>query len=158
MSLLATIYCIIFYRTKLRDNYFRHHHLHKNYLPSNCTRARQKEIAPCQEFYKFYVHYKPDTSAFPVLVLLDREYVQVLNDVMNLTGPYNIFKTTLFISAPKRTEIFPFFPHWGSWSQTFDLGQTLGRPWAFIHPNSSVSSGIMTIIPHMCLTQDTWAS
>ena len=155
MHLLATNYYIILYRTKLRDNYFRHRHLHKNYLPSNCTRARQKEIAPCQESYKFYVHYEPDTSSFPVLVPLDLEYIQVFYNVMNSTGPYNIFKTTLFISATKRTEMFQFFPHWASWSQTFDLGQTVAL---LSTPNSGVLLVIVTVIPRMGLAQDTWTS
>ena len=64
---LATFSYLIFYRTKLWNNYFKHYHLNKNHLPRKSTIVRCKKIVHSQEFFTFYAHLEPNTSIILIL-------------------------------------------------------------------------------------------
>ena len=64
---LAIFSYLIFSRTKLWNNYFRHYHLNKNHLPSKCTVIRHKKIVHSQELCTFYAHLEPNTSVISIL-------------------------------------------------------------------------------------------
>ena len=63
----AILSYLIFSRTKLWNNYFRHYRLNKNHLPSKCTVVRRKKIVYSQELWTFYAHLEPNTSVIPTL-------------------------------------------------------------------------------------------
>lgn len=128
----------------IEPNYFRHQ-LKKNYLPSECTRVRQRKIVHDQESAKPTHQPFLHLSYWTWNVYLQRDE---LDSPLDLKSYFFFF---FLISITKEQKYFSL-----SFTEDYKLRRlTLGWPWHFIQPNPDASSVIKTITPHMYITQNT---